>query len=264
MIAGRRLSPALRSLSLAVVVTLVASACASGTAERARREAEAAELRARLDALDKSQDALTREVGRLATLIKAIDAQQAFLVAEAVESTEDRARVQKALDQSESALRELRAALEEARRRAAAAPGRGAPPPTSRETSADKLFAAAMASVRAEEYGQALLELSEVIDRFPKHALASTAQYWIGEARYRQRDFRQALVDFRKVVVEYPRSPQVPEALLKIGLCHRALKDTARARDSWELLAKDYAATTAGTEARSLLSELAGAPRRSR
>jgi tol-pal system protein YbgF len=248
MSTGARVSPALLAL-----VTLLVGACASGNAERARREAEATDLRARLEALQKSHDAQEREIAKLAEQLKAVDAQQAFLVAEAKESKAGLARVQKA--------------LEPARRAPAAPPapgGRAAAPSAPGATSADSVFAAAMARFRAEEYGQAALEFAAVIDTFPRHSLAPIAQYWIGEAYYRQGDYRHALAEFLKVVGGYPVSPQVPEALLKIGLCHRGLEDTARARESWELLAKDYPATSAGTEARTLLSELQGAARRSR
>jgi len=48
-----------------------------------------------------------------------------------------------------------------------------------------KLYATAMTSFRAEEHGQAVLEFTELIDKFPKHTLAASAQYWIGEAYYR-------------------------------------------------------------------------------
>ena len=94
------------------------------------------------------------------------------------------------------------------------------------------------------------------MDRFPQHPLASNSQYWVGEVYYRQRDFRQALVEFQKLADGYPQSAQVPEALLKLGLCHRALKDTAAARESFERVVKGYPGTDAASQARTLLSQL--------
>ncbi len=102
------------------------------------------------------------------------------------------------------------------------------------------------------------------MDRFPQHPLASNSQYWIGEVYYRQRDFRQALVEFQKLVDGYPQSAQVPEALLKLGLCHRALKDTAAARESFERVVKGYPGTNAASQARTLLSQLGGQGRGAR
>src|SRR4029077_3301181 len=122
-----------------------------------------------------------------------------------------------------SALRELRLAVEDVERKAAAPPA-VAPKPGSegaREVSPEKLYASAMANFRSEDNGQAVLEFRELVDRFPQHPLASNSQYWVGEGYYRQRDFRQALGEFQKVVDGYPQSAQVPEALLKLGLCYR-------------------------------------------
>jgi tol-pal system protein YbgF len=227
-----------------------------------------AALRTQVDELRKGLDAETRERLKLAGELKALDSQQAFLVADAKAVKEESARLQKALEESQGEVRELRAAVREAQERAAAAPppaaGRPPNPLPPAEVTADKLYATAMASFRAEEHGQAVLEFSELVDKFPRDPLAANAQYWIGEAYYRQRDVRQALVEFQKVLDLYPQAPQVPEALLKIGLCRRALKDNAGARQSWETLVKQFPGSNAALQARSLLSQLPAPPGRSR
>jgi TolA-binding protein len=80
----------------------------------------------------------------------------------------------------------------------------------------------------------------------------------------RQRDFRQALVEFRRAIDGYPKSSLVPEALLKVGLCYRALKDQAHAREVWEQVIKDYPGTSAANQARSLLATSGGTGRPAR
>ena len=66
-------------------------------------------------------------------------------------------------------------------------------------------YAAALATFRAREHGQAVLDFLDFIAKYPKHPLAANAQYWIGEAYYAQRDYRQALVEFEKVFEHGPR-----------------------------------------------------------
>ena len=215
----------------------------------------------------KNQDAASRERTRLAEQVKAIDAQQAFVLAETKAVRQELDQLQKEVGQVGAALRELRLAVEDVERKAAAAPAAVAAKPGpggALEASPEKLYASAMASFRSEEHGQAVLEFSELVDRFPQHPLASNSQYWIGEVYYRQRDFRQALVEFQKLVDGYPQSAQVPEALLKLGLCHRALKDTAAARESFERVVKSYPGTNAASQARTLLSQLGGQGRGAR
>jgi tol-pal system protein YbgF len=114
-----------------------------------------------------------------------------------------------------------------------------------------------MASFRAGEDGQAVIEFSELIQKFPQHALAAGAQYWIAEAYYRQRDYRQAMVEFQKVEEQYPKGREVPDALLRLGLCHRAIRDAAGARDAWQRLNTAYPSSPAAGTARALLSGLA-------
>jgi tol-pal system protein YbgF len=248
-----------------LVAVMAAAACASADAERARRSAEVADLHGQFAEVKKNQDAASRERSRLAEHVKAIDAQQAFVLVETKAVRQELDQLQKEVGQVASALRELRLAVEDVERKAATPPAAAKPGSGGAlETSPEKLYASAMATFRSEEHGQAVLEFSELVDRFPQHPLASNAQYWIGEASYRQRDFRQALVEFQKLVDGYPQSAQVPEALLKLGLCHRALKDTAAARESFERVMKSYPGTNAASQARSLLSPPGGQGRGAR
>jgi tol-pal system protein YbgF len=259
-------SRAAASVALLAGVLALAS-CASGRdAERARRAGEIADLQGQLAEVKKSQDATSRERARLTEQVKGIDAQQAFVVAETRATRQELDRLQKEVGQLDAALRELRTAVEDMERAAAAATA-GATKPVAtgaRDTSPEKLYAVGMASFRSEELGQAVLEFGELVDRFPQHPLASNSQYWVGEAYYRQRDFRQALVEFQKLVDGYPQSAQVPEALLKLGLCQRALKDSAAARESFERVVKGYPGTNAASQARALLSPAGGQGRGAR
>ena len=130
--------------------------------------------------------------------------------------------------------------------------------------SAEQIFGAAMANFRAQEHGQAVLELTDLIARFPTHSLAPAAQLWIGEAYYQQRDYRQSLVELKRVGEGYPKSPQVADALLKTGLCHRALGDRSSAGAAWEQVVRDYPTSAAAGQARSLLGSRESAARGTR
>jgi tol-pal system protein YbgF len=258
-----------RILGLVALGLLPIIAAGCGTGEKARREAEMAGLVKQVEELKKSQEQVGKEVGRLTGELKALDAQAAFLVGETKAVAQEREQVKAALQQQDAAVRGLRSAIDETNQKVAAlgvpppapsAPKPQAPPP-GREVTAEKLYATAMTSFRAEEHGQAVLEFTELIDKFPKHNLAASAQYWIGEAYYRQRDFNQALGEFQKVPDLYPQSPPVAEALLKVGMCYRALHDLPRARETWEQVVKSHPKTEAATQARALLASL-GSPGR--
>ena len=79
-----------------------------------------------------------------------------------------------------------------------------------------------------------------------------------------RRDFRQALAEFQRVVDVYPQSREVPDALVRIGLCSRALDDASRGRTTWTQVARDHPGTAAAARARTLLAGRDGSSRRPR
>ena len=127
-----------------------------------------------------------------------------------------------------------------------------------RPAQAESAYGAALATYRAREHGQAVLEFLDFIGKYPKHPLAANAQYWIGEAYYSQRDYRQALVEFQKVL-EYPSANgKVPDALLKMGLCYTSLREPGRASEVWTRIVGEYPSSEAAGQARSYLRSKRG------
>ena len=136
---------------------------------------------------------------------------------------------------------------------AAVQPPQPAPPAPSaaRAGNPEQEYSAALATFRSREHGQAVLDFIDFIAKHPKHPLASNAQYWIGEAYWAQRDYRQALVEFEKVSEYGPG--KAPDALVKIGLCHARLREAARAEQAWQRVIREYPKSEAAGLAQSLL-----------
>ena len=124
-------------------------------------------------------------------------------------------------------------------------------PAASRAGNPEQEYNAALATFRSREHGQAVLDFIDFIAKYPKHALAGNAQYWIGEAYWAQRDYRQALVEFEKVSEYGPG--KAPDALVKIGLCHARLRNASRAEQAWQRVIREYPKSEAAVLAQSLL-----------
>ncbi len=120
-------------------------------------------------------------------------------------------------------------------------------------------YAAALATYRAREHGQAVIDFLDFIAKYPKHPLAGNAQYWIGEAYWAQRDYRQALVEFEKVFEHGPQ--KAPDAQLKIGLCYLRLGDVPRAQQAWQRVVSEYPKSESASMARSLIATHSAARR---
>src|SRR5438445_105811 len=130
--------------------------------------------------------------------------------------------------------RVARLELEVARLRPA--PAVGTPAPRARPRAAqtppalapEQVYNTALQTFRSREHGQAVLDFLDFIAKYPRRPLAANAQYWIGEAYYAQRDYRQALVEFQKVFEYGPA--KAPDALVKMGLCWVKLRAVRRAQ----------------------------------
>jgi tol-pal system protein YbgF len=113
----------------------------------------------------------------------------------------------------------------------------------------------ALATYKALEHGQAVLQFLDFLARYPGHPLAINAQYWIGEAYYSQRDYRQALLEFQKVLqMPAPAGNRKPaDALLKLGLCYSNLREPESAEKAWQQLLQQHPRSESAAHARSLL-----------
>ena len=256
-----------RELIAIGAVALVAAGCASrGSVQQLQDELGG--LRAEVTDLRHSHELTTSEVARALEELRALDARHIELHATLQEQTADAARLRSRLDAAEKEWREAKtpAAPEPlATTTATSAPGTvlPAPPlvsPTQRPGRLDpnepvRAYDAAMATFRAREHGQAVLDFLDFIASYPRHPLAASAQYWIGEAYYVQRDYRHALEEFRRVVEMAPSSRSAADALLRIGLAYTNLRDNSRAQMVWQRVVREYPASEAAGKARALLRQ---------
>ncbi len=235
-----------RALGVVAVMAVIATGCASrGTVKRLA--SEVSQLRSDLTDTRAAQEAAGREVGRTQSQLEALEARTRELGPRVLATAEEVARLAEQVRAADEAIRRTRAALD-------ALPPPAAPVREPREPRAggpEQAYAAALATFRAREHGQAVLDFLDFIAKYRKHALAGNAQYWIGEAYYVQRDYRQALLEFQKVFEL--GTGKIPDALVKVGLCYWSLRDPSRARQTWQRVVREYPGTEAARVARSQL-----------
>ncbi len=94
-------------------------------------------------------------------------------------------------------------------------------------------------------YDDAIAAFHDMLSTYPGGKLEDNAQYWIGEAHFAARRFREAATEFGKVINNYPQSPKVPDAMLKLGFSYYELADWSKARDTLEQLKGRYPQSTA-------------------
>ncbi|MCW8973722.1 MAG: tol-pal system protein YbgF [Gammaproteobacteria bacterium] len=110
--------------------------------------------------------------------------------------------------------------------------------------------------LRQLQYAQATTAFRRFLKEYPEGRYAHIAQYWLGEAGYAQRDFKQAIIDYQALIANHPKSPKRAEAMLKIGYSHYELKQYSEATAILEQLIEQHPGSTEAGQARSLLKQI--------
>ena len=132
------------------------------------------------------------------------------------------------------------------------------------------LYQASYIDFSKGSYTLAIDGFREFLRRYPDHAQANSAQYWIGEgytalaqqygnAGQTERAteaLQRAVQEFRKVVANYPRGDRTPTALYKEALTLMELKQPALAQARLQYLVDNFPQAEETPLARERLSSL--------
>jgi tol-pal system protein YbgF len=117
-------------------------------------------------------------------------------------------------------------------------------------------FEAAMAVFRKGEFGPAQLAFVDFLNRYPKTGYRQSALFWLGNAQYATRDYKDAIASFRALVTTGGDHLRMPEAVLAIANCQLEMKDSKGARKTLDDLIAHYPDTEAAQAAKDRLSRL--------
>jgi tol-pal system protein YbgF len=115
-----------------------------------------------------------------------------------------------------------------------------AEPPIAKDISENELYAKAKQDFDSGELETARTGFEEFLKRFPKSAIADSAQFWVGEIYYRQKWYEKAILEYQKVIENYPKGNKVQASLLKQGFSFFNLGDKSNGRLILKELIKKY------------------------
>lgn len=101
-------------------------------------------------------------------------------------------------------------------------------------------YRAGLDLVRRRDFDRALAALSAFLVRYPGDTRTADVLYWRGEVQFALSDFEGALASFHGSLETRPAGERAPDALLKVGLCHRELGAPAQARSALERLKAQF------------------------
>jgi tol-pal system protein YbgF len=119
-----------------------------------------------------------------------------------------------------------------------------------------KAFDDAVAPIRSGDFAAAATALSAFLRNHPGSGYTDAATYWLGNAQYGKRDYKDAIGTFRALISASPKHPRAPEALLAIANCQVELKETKAAKRTLDELLKNYPRSEAASAGRQRIAML--------
>ena len=117
-------------------------------------------------------------------------------------------------------------------------------------------FELAMVLIRKSDFAAAQKAFFDFLTKYPKSGYAPSGLFWLGNAQYQTRDYKEAILNFRQMISTAPDHLRAPEAALSVANCQAELKDTRGARKTLDDLIKAYPASEAAGAAKDRLKLL--------
>ncbi len=124
------------------------------------------------------------------------------------------------------------------------------------EPAETKAYEDALAVFRQGDFATAANVFSDFTRRYPRSGYGVAALFWLGNAQYANRDYKEAIKNFNALLTRAPDHARAPESLLSVANCQLELKDTKSARKTLTDVVKSYPQTEAATAATERLAKL--------
>jgi tol-pal system protein YbgF len=119
-----------------------------------------------------------------------------------------------------------------------------------------RAFDEAFGTIRNGDFDKSVALLSGFTRRYPASPYLDAARFWLGNAQYGRRDYKEAINSFRSFVAAAPDHPRAPEALLNVANSQAEMKDAKAARKTIEDLMKTYPQSEAAQAGKERLASL--------
>ncbi|OYU44787.1 MAG: tol-pal system protein YbgF [Burkholderiales bacterium PBB4] len=115
-------------------------------------------------------------------------------------------------------------------------------------------YEAALGIFRKGEFSAVQVAFVDFLSRYANSGYRPSALFWLGNAQYATKDYKEAMANFRSLVASAPDHQRAPEAVLAIANCQLELKDTKGARKTLEELLVNFPNTDAAAAGKERLA----------
>ena len=119
-----------------------------------------------------------------------------------------------------------------------------------------RLYDEAFAFIRSGDFAGAVAAFSAFSRRYPASGYLDSVRFWLGNAQYGKREYKEAIGSFRAFIIAAPDHVRVPEAMLAVANCQAEMKDSKGARATLADLLKRYPQSEAAQAGKERLAAL--------
>ena len=265
----RMLSPGLRSMVLAVLLAGAAGAASAGLFDDEEARKAILDLRARIQASDdnaqaklaeqgKGQAALMEQVQQLRRSLLDLNSQLEAQRTDSAKMRGTQEQLARDLADAQRTLKDVAKNLDDRLRtlepQKVALDGKEFLAEPDEKRSHDQ----AMAALRSGDFDKAAAALGVFVQRYPASGYSESARFWLGNALYGLKNYKEAIAVFRALVASSPNHPRTPEAMLAVANCQIEMKDVKGGRKTLDDLMKAFPASEAAAAGKERLSTLKG------
>lgn len=131
-----------------------------------------------------------------------------------------------------------------------------APPAANQAPPLEQTYQAAVSDFNAAKYPLATSEFQDVIHYYPLDPMAGSAQFYLGEIAYRQKNYDDAVKNYNVVLEQFSGSPKAPTAQLHKGLALIDLHQRDAGTHELRSLIQRHPQTPEAQQARAKLNEM--------
>ena len=117
-------------------------------------------------------------------------------------------------------------------------------------------FDQALATFRNGDFVGSAAQLKAFLGQYPASPYDADAQYWLANAQYAQKQYKDAIITFQGLIQSSPNNPRLPEAMLGLANCQIEVRQIAAARKTLNDLVKTYPQSEAAQAGRDRLAKL--------
>jgi len=119
-----------------------------------------------------------------------------------------------------------------------------------------KAYGDAVGVLRQGDFAGAAAAFGNFQRRWPSSGYTPAVLYWLGNAQYGLRQYKEAIATFKSLLATAPDHPRAPEAMLSIANCQIELKDSKAARVTLQELNRLHPQSEAAQAGRQRLAAL--------